>query len=156
MQVDGNLQASQSLAFQFDTGATLDLFVAGTFYAAQTLTLGSAARPENCRVFVAGASFVTSGNAAYGCNVYAPNAPITLANNTVVSGSIFAKDIQVSGNATVHYDTSILGAGSECCTVMTAVGASLAWFTPMRQSSTTGTTPAACAIRRLPRLAPRC
>jgi len=115
LHVDGNLQASQTLAIQIDTGATLDLFVAGTFYAAQTLTLGSPARPEFCRLFVAGANYVTSGNAVYGCNVYAPNALVTLANNAVVAGSIFAKNIQVSGNATVHYDTSILGAGGECC-----------------------------------------
>lgn len=115
LYVDGNIQASQSLIFQVDSGATFDLFVAGTFSAAQSLMLGSTARPESCRVFVAGTNFVTSGNATWGCNVYAPNALITLANNATVYGSIFAKNVQVSGNAIVHYDSSILRAGAECC-----------------------------------------
>ncbi len=116
LYVDGNLQASQTLAFQIDPSATLDMFVAGTFSAAQSLVLGSASNPEHCRLFVAGSHFAVSGNATYGCNVYAPNALMTLANNAVVSGSIVANNIQVSGNATVHYDTSILNAGNECCT----------------------------------------
>ena len=116
LHVDGNLQVSQGLTVQLDTGATLDFFVAGTFNSAQSLTLGSSSTPESCRLYVAGSSFVTSGTATYGCNVYAPNALVTLANNAVVSGSVFANNIQVSGNGTVHYDTSILNAGSECCT----------------------------------------
>jgi len=117
LYVDGNLQASQTLTFQIDPGATLDTFVSGNFSATQTLNLGSLSRPGSCRLFVAGTSFVASGAVAYGCNVYAPNALITLANNSVVSGSIFGANVQSSGNATVHYDKSILGAGSECCSV---------------------------------------
>ncbi len=116
LYVDGNLQASQTLTFQIDPGATLDTFVTGNFSATQTLNLGSTSRPESCRLFVAGTSFVASGAVAYGCNIYAPNALITLANNAVVSGSIFGANVQASGNATVHYDTSVLGAGAECCT----------------------------------------
>ena len=33
-----------------------------------------------------------------------------------VSGSVFAKSYAASASTTVHYDTSILRAGSQCCT----------------------------------------
>jgi hypothetical protein len=94
-----------------DAAATLDLFVAGTFNASNGLTLGSTSDPAHCRAYVAGATFNVSGSATIGCNVYAPEAQVILANGSTAFGSIFGKSIQANGNATVHYDTSIASAG---------------------------------------------
>lgn len=116
LYVDGNVASTQALTVQVDATATLDLFVAGTF-SVQSLTLGSAAHPNNCRLYVAGNKFSTTGAATYGCNVYAPSAPITVASNAVVYGSLFGSTVTLSGNATVHYDTKVLSGGSECCSV---------------------------------------
>ncbi len=116
LYVDGNVTVSGALAFQIDPTATLDLFVAGTFTASNSLALGSQSNPARCRMYVAGANIALSGSATLGCNIYAPSALFTLSNNVVAYGSIFANSIQASGNATVHYDTAVLNAGSECCT----------------------------------------
>jgi hypothetical protein len=119
LYVDGNLNAGGALTFQVDPTATLDLFVAGTFNASNGLTLGSTADPAHCRAYVAGTSFTVSGSATLGCNVYAPNALVTLANGSTAFGSIFGKTIQANGNATVHYDTSVTEAAGECCSAGT-------------------------------------
>jgi RHS repeat-associated protein len=119
LYVDGNLNASGDLAVQMDPAATLDLFVAGTFNASNGLTLGSTSDPAHCRAYVAGATFNVSGSATMGCNVYAPEAQVSLANGSTTFGAIFGKSIQANGNATVHYDTSVASASGECCSAGT-------------------------------------
>ncbi len=122
LYVDGNLQAAQALSFLVDPTATLDLFVAGTFVASQTLTLGSTANPAHCRAFVAGAKFTVSEALTFGCNLYAPSALVTLANSSTLYGSLLANAVHASGNAAVHYDTSVLNAASECCSAASCNG----------------------------------
>ena len=119
LYVDGNVSGSNGLAFTIDAGATLDLFVAGTFNASNGLALGSISSPAHCRAYVAGSSFNVSGTTTWGCNVYAPDAFVTLSTPTTAYGSLFADAIQASGNATVHFDTSITRAADECCSAST-------------------------------------
>src|SRR5580704_8461850 len=119
LYVGGNIAASAALVFQVDTGATLDLFVAGSVTGSGPLTLGSTTAPAHCRAFVAGSSLALSATSTIGCNVYAPNAALDTSGALTVYGSLFASSVATSGNATVHFDTSIANAGGECCSAST-------------------------------------
>jgi RHS repeat-associated protein len=116
LYVDGNVNASSSLVLQIDSTATLDFFVAGALSASGAVTLGSPSAPAHCRAYVAGSSLSISAAANVDCNVYAPNASVNLSGMTATYGAVFAHAISTSGNAVVHYDTSIQNAGAECCT----------------------------------------
>ena len=116
LYIDGNVNASSTIAFNVDPTATLDLFVSGTFNASNSLTLGSTSAPAHCRAYFAGPSIDLSGSSTIGCNIYAPAAAFNTSAAPTIYGSLFVDSLSASANTTIHYDQAIQSAGGECCT----------------------------------------
>lgn len=113
--VDGDIVTSSQLEITLDPTATLDLFVAGTIKASQTLAIGSPNYPALSRTYVGGKSeLVVSSNVRLATNLYDPTALVTWSAPIEVYGSIFAGDFKSSQVVKIHYDSSILGAGQVC------------------------------------------
>ncbi len=115
LYVAGAVQAGVALRFSIDPGATLDLYVAGTFKATQALTLGSTASPSSCRAYVAGSGFQVPATATLACNVYAPAASVALPS-AATYGAFFVGGVTASASSTVHYDTSVQNGTCATCT----------------------------------------
>jgi hypothetical protein len=101
-----------------DPGAQgeLDVFVGGNL-SISTLgiaQLGSAARPGALRFYVAGAQPIRLlGLGVLAVQLYAPHAPVEIAANTAVYGSIFASSFS-GRDAALHYDRSVVELGESC------------------------------------------
>jgi len=108
--VGGDLSAPGGLTITLGPGAEIDLFVAGNVDFQGTTQLGDVNAPARVRLYVGGATFTLAANAKVGANVYAPNATLQLASNFEMWGAVFARDLQFSGDFTIHYDTSVLQA----------------------------------------------
>jgi hypothetical protein len=113
--VDGDIVTSSPLEITLDPTATLDLFVSGTIKASQTLAIGSPNYPALSRTYVGGTSeLVVSSNVRLATNLYDATALVTWSAPIEVYGSIFAGDFRSSQTVKIHYDSSILGAGTTC------------------------------------------
>ena len=116
--VDGPLSAFNALHVDMASDAELDLFVV------QDVTMGVADNgaeqgnvnaPARVRLYMAGQNLNLGSSAKVGANIYAPAARVTLSRDLVVWGALFARDVSFSGNLTIHYDTSVLGAAASGC-----------------------------------------
>lgn len=106
--VGGDVSIEQ-LTIQLGTPeAELDLFVDGSVQILGSTSIGDKNAPARVRMYVSGTSFTLSADASIGANVYAPNAVVALASSFEMWGSIFAQQLQFSGDFTIHYDTSVL------------------------------------------------
>jgi hypothetical protein len=56
-------------------------------------------------------SISLGGNGALSATVYAPNAALTIVGNGDISGSLAAKSVTLTGNASVHFDEALLQSG---------------------------------------------
>jgi hypothetical protein len=91
--------------------AALDLFVSGNVLLMGTMTtFGAPSSPGRFRLYVGGTSFELVGSATTGVNAYAPNATVALASALQMSGALFAKALQFSGDFAILYDSSVLSA----------------------------------------------
>jgi hypothetical protein len=96
------------VTFSIDPGAELDLFVGGDVLFSGPVHIGDKARAAATRLYVGGV-FGYDGELQLAANLYLPNGAFTTTTSgTEVWGSVFAKDIGVTGNLAVHYDPSIL------------------------------------------------
>jgi hypothetical protein len=119
LMVNGDIDVTQALKIALAPGAELDLFVKGNFSVMGSLEVGDSGAPARTRLYVGGTIFALSATAApLAANVYAPNATLQLASGLEMSGAFFAQAMQLSGDFTVHYDTSVLqvAQGSGCAT----------------------------------------
>lgn len=116
LYIDGDVGGSAPLAFTLDPTATLDIFVSGTINTSQMLTIGSPNYPSLCRLYVGGtATLAFSQNANVACNFYAANSQLVdWSATSAIYGSVFAGDFKASHNTFIHYDDSVLRAGTEC------------------------------------------
>ncbi len=97
-----------AVTFAVDPGAELDLFVGGDVLFSGPVQIGDKARAAATRLYVGGA-FGYDGQLQLAANLYLPNGAFTTTTSgTEVWGSVFAKDIGVTGDLLVHYDPSIL------------------------------------------------
>jgi len=106
--VGGDVSVQELTISLATPGAELDLFVAGSVSILGATSIGDKNAPARVRLYVAGPSFTLSANASVGANVYAPGAAVALASNFEMWGSLFAEDLQFSGDFRIHYDTSVL------------------------------------------------
>lgn len=80
--------------------------------------LGNAnAQPISCTIFgtnqtLGGQDFQIAGNGALKASVYAPNGDVRLVGNGDIMGSVVARDITLTGNASFHYDESLADSGT--------------------------------------------
>jgi hypothetical protein len=97
-----------AVAFTVDPGAELDVFVAGDIGFSGSVAFGDKTRPAATRIYVGG-TFGYDGALQFAANLYLPNGGFTTSTSgTEVWGSIFAKNIGIVGDLTVHYDPEIL------------------------------------------------
>ena len=97
-----------SLKLDLDPNAEVDLFVAGGFALNGTFSSNSAA--AKVRVYIGGTNVTISGFVGLNGNVYAPNAAMIMSSTFEMTGSLLAKQLQFSGDFTIHYDEAILDA----------------------------------------------
>lgn len=115
LYIDGDIVTSSPLTITLDPTATLDLFVAGTIKASQSLAIGSPNYPALSRTYVGGtAALVVSSNVRLATNLYDATALVTWSAPIEVYGSIFAGDFKASQTVKIHYDTQVINAGQPC------------------------------------------
>jgi hypothetical protein len=113
--VNGPLSVDNALRVDVAGDAELDLFVAGDVTIGNGATLGNLNAPARVRLYVAGQNVQLGSSANIGANVYAPAAMVNLSSDLVMWGAFFANQFNLSGNFTIHYDTSVLGAAATGC-----------------------------------------
>jgi len=94
-----------------DPGAELDVFVRTNL--ALGTKLGDPARPAAVRVYVGGSADIAITSSAFGANLYAPNANISIATQTM-AGSVFGKTVTVPELSFIRYDRAVLAQGNKC------------------------------------------
>jgi hypothetical protein len=95
-----------SLKLDLSSDAEVDIFVAKNVHLDGTLS--SNAPAARVRVYIGGDSVTVTGFVGMRGNVYAPNAVMLMASSFQMTGSILAKQLQFSGDFTIHYDEAIL------------------------------------------------
>jgi hypothetical protein len=87
------------------------VYVTGQFSAGGNTTMGSSTDPKNLLLVLTspqtGSLGSLSGTTVFSGAIYAPNGAINVSGDAQVYGSIMANSVTVSGNARVHYDTSL-------------------------------------------------
>lgn len=113
--VDGDLDAVGSSQIRLEAGATLDLFVKGSIQSAGDVSYGDASRPEAFRLYVGGAGSRISfaGSRQFHGLVYAPEATLSFAGDTEITGALLAKEIHYAGDLRVTY-TPVTGQSQSC------------------------------------------
>jgi hypothetical protein len=120
--VDGDLDAEQGLVIRLETGAELDLFVSGNVTLKGGIELNAGGPAGAMRVYVGGTALTLEADATVHANVYAMGADVQMASDFEMSGSLFARSLEFSGNFTVGYDVEVLRApgctppGASCAT----------------------------------------
>jgi hypothetical protein len=108
--VDGSVSVDGGLSITLAPDAELDLFVAGDVNILDTTDIGNVNAPARVRIYVGGSTVTLTGSNNLGANIYAPAATVSLASDFEMWGAFFAGEFDFSGNVTIHYDTSVLGA----------------------------------------------
>jgi hypothetical protein len=94
-----------------DPGAELDVFVR------TNLVLGTKLGDPNhaaaVRVYVGGSADIAIPTAAFGANLYAPNANLSITTQTI-AGSVFGKGVTVPEWSHIRYDRAVLSQGNKC------------------------------------------
>jgi hypothetical protein len=112
MFVDTQVDLS-SIDFQLtlDPGAELDVFVRTNLVLGTKL--GDPARPAAVRVYVGGSADIAIQSGAFGANLYAPTANISIATSAV-AGSVFGKTVVLPEWSLIRYDRAVLTQGNKC------------------------------------------
>jgi hypothetical protein len=102
--VDGSLDAVGESAIEVPAGSTLDLYVAGSVHAVGSLVAG-ACDPSAFRLYVGGAGSVIAGAGQTELRgfVFAPDAEVSIAGDTRITGAILARRISYAGELRVKH-----------------------------------------------------
>lgn len=98
------------------TGASLDLYVAGSVHGTGSLALGDAADAGPVRIYIGGPHTVLAqvGEQEYRGLLYAPTANVHWVGETRVRGAIFARSLDGVGDLTIEYDGANLSQPIAC------------------------------------------
>ena len=99
-------------------GATLtsdgpvQVYVTGQFYAGGNTLIGVPEMPKNFLMYVTSDQQATiegtiTGTSEFHGGLYAPNTTISIGGNAKVFGSVIAENVEVPGDAEIHYDESL-------------------------------------------------
>jgi len=116
LYIDGDVVPSTPIAFVLDPTAELDIFIAGTINASQTLVIGSPNYPALSRTYVGGtAKLKFSQDVRIGGEFYAANSTLVdWSANEELYGAVFAGNFKSSQVTTIHYDQGVLQTGQAC------------------------------------------
>jgi hypothetical protein len=110
--VGGDVQLGNGLRVTLDTGAELDLIVAGDF-AVQSGTVGAEAS-ELVRLWLGSATIRLGSMAALSASVYAPSATLLGDGDLGMRGALLVGSLSVPGDVSIHYDADLLYDGLSC------------------------------------------
>jgi hypothetical protein len=107
--VDGSIDAVGAQSFELESGATLDLFVAGGIRTVGWLDAGSAADPEAFRLYLGGSESVllSVGLQTFHGSIYAPEATIAYVGDTKVVGALFGRELHGVGRLEIAYGAPV-------------------------------------------------
>lgn len=103
--VDTSIDLVGAETISLETGATLDLFVAGNLATVGNLSVGSEADPQALRIYVGGQDSiaVSVGEQDFFGSIYAPQAVVEYVGDTRIVGSLFAKSLDGVGALEIAY-----------------------------------------------------
>lgn len=103
LYVDGDVDLVGAAHVAIAPGASLDLFVAGSFRAVGDVALGEPERPEALRLYVGADHVDLTGSHAFRGLVYAPRAEVSIAGDTSIHGALFAGSLAQAGSLDVDF-----------------------------------------------------
>ena len=113
--INGNFTMSGTTAVKLAPGATLEMYMGGNMDLRGSCVLNPTGIPADCKIY--GLNTCTSmryeGTSAAYTQMYAPYAAVTIIGDSDFSGSIVARSLQFSGNASIHYDEALRGEGPD-------------------------------------------
>jgi hypothetical protein len=110
-----NVALEPSFTLELGPSASLDWFVRGTVSFSPLARIGDARRAGALRLYTTEPSELTlPGTTAAGLNLYAPRASVSVGGLGDVYGALFAASVSAPAALIVHYDRSIMEAGSSC------------------------------------------
>ncbi|HPP11384.1 MAG TPA: hypothetical protein PKW42_01505 [bacterium] len=110
--IENNFTMNNNTQLIMNSSAEMVLYLgsnASTVFANNSIMNNQSNTPGNFRIYTNSSSGLTLANnaQALNCVVYAPNAIVTLANNSQFYGGIVARNITLANNSLVHYDVSL-------------------------------------------------
>jgi Tfp pilus assembly protein PilX len=93
-------------------GSSLEVYLEGDAKIAGNGLANGNTRPASCKFWgintsTAGQSIQIAGNGALNTVIYAPNADVKINGNGDIMGAVVARSINLTGNASFHYDESL-------------------------------------------------
>ncbi len=117
--IDGDIDSVGELNITIAEGGELELWVTGSIHSVGNVNLGpqTAASPRTFRLFMGGSGdgVSTVGDARFVGAIYAPEVDIDFVGGLEVVGSLFANNLDGTGDLVLTYDTD-LNAPRECVT----------------------------------------
>jgi Tfp pilus assembly protein PilX len=97
-------------------GSSLTVYIEGDCRIAGNGLGNGNRRPGTCQIWgtstsAAGQRFQVAGNGALKAVIYAPNADVMINGNGDIMGAVVARDVTFTGNASFHYDESLVNPG---------------------------------------------
>jgi len=111
--VAGDVRLGNNLIVSLDSGAELDLVVAGSFYTTGRL-FGAPKSPAKLRVWVAAPTVSLGDQIQFGAVVYAPSAVLSAGVGLTLNGSYFAQTLTAADDVNIYYDDTAAQAGQTC------------------------------------------
>jgi hypothetical protein len=112
--IGGDVTATSGFTINLDSGAEIDVLVAGNFSVHGALAFGSATQPTRVRTYIGGTQVSVESSASFAGFFYAPFADFTAGARLTLAGGIFARSYVSQANTTIHYDVAIRDAGAAC------------------------------------------
>jgi hypothetical protein len=111
------ISVAGNAAIDIPAGSTLTIYTEGNLRIAGNGMVNANAQPFTCTIFgtnqtLGGQDFQIAGNSAIKTSIYAPNGDVRLVGNGDIMGSVVARDITLTGNASFHYDESLADSGT--------------------------------------------
>ncbi len=121
MFVDGSIDTVGESTIFVEPGASLDLYVAGSVSAVGSL-VAAGCDPNALRLYVGGHDAIVAGAGESELRgfLYAPEASVSLAGTTTVTGAIVAKEIDYAGELVVHGRKALPRPAEACGRVVAA------------------------------------
>jgi hypothetical protein len=97
---------------RFTANGPVKIYLAGTLIVSGNAKIGVETDPSYMAFLISssgGATFegTLTGSSEFWGTVYGPNATISISGNADIYGSIIAENVDLSGNARIHYDESL-------------------------------------------------
>jgi hypothetical protein len=110
-----SVELEPSFTLELGPSASLDWFVGGTVSLSPFARIGDARRAGALRLYTTEPSELTlPGTSAAALNLYAPRTTVSVGGLGDVYGALFVASVSTPAALIVHYDRSVMEAGSTC------------------------------------------